>query len=47
MSAARALIERAARPGTGADTPVFPAVAKAFHVSPFLPRELEYRMSFA
>jgi uncharacterized protein len=23
------------------------AVAKAFHVSPFLPRELEYRMSFA
>jgi len=23
------------------------AVAKAFHVSPFLPRELEYRMSFS
>ena len=23
------------------------AVAKAFHVSPFLPRDLEYRMSFS
>ncbi|MGE8415486.1 MAG: DUF1365 domain-containing protein [Pseudomonas sp.] len=37
-----------ARPDT-ATTPEHQhfAVAKAFHVSPFLPRELEYRMSFS
>ncbi len=31
----------------GADEHQHFAVAKAFHVSPFLPRELEYRMSFS
>src|SRR3990167_10689923 len=31
----------------GVDEHQFFAVAKAFHVSPFLPRELEYRMSFS
>ncbi|OEO27650.1 hypothetical protein AX279_00610 [Pseudomonas sp. J237] len=33
-------------PATGSGQQHF-AVAKAFHVSPFLPRDLEYRMSFS
>jgi hypothetical protein len=44
---ARALSLRVAGPAAGRGFHQHFAVAKAFHVSPFLPRDLEYRMSFS